>query len=374
MTGFGFALANLRRRSWRSLLMMIIVAVSIAVATVTIAAIERISDVERLAAARDDQIVVRAADDGGMLPFAWIERVRKIPSAEPVVWMRGFDSTDEGRYRFSVHGLNDRYPDEVNAQWFKITPEVAKKWREDRQGAIVGIDTLQHFGWKEEQTVTISSPNGPLTVKVVGIATGYASRNVVVHYELIDSWVSDQGLLRHMWVRGPRDRIDAMAKAIDDEFLASDAPTRSVRVDVLMESFVQESAAVPNLLSKVGLLILVVTGFITASALAMSLEERRSELAIMRAIGFSPRWILALVVGENLLLCTAGGILGALAPYLLYRAEGIRLGDWVFSSVVIRADAALVGLLAALLLGVVGAVVPAIKAMKRSDVALLMRR
>ncbi len=66
-----------------------------------------------------------------------------------------------------------------------------------------------------------------------------------------------------------------------------------------------------NLLLGVATLVVICGGLATMTALLTGLNERRREMAILRALGASPRAIFGLVLGESLLLTVGGIIVGA---------------------------------------------------------------
>ncbi|GAA2512817.1 ABC transporter permease [Pilimelia columellifera] len=69
---------------------------------------------------------------------------------------------------------------------------------------------------------------------------------------------------------------------------------------------------------------LLITVFVIASTLSLSVAQRRRELAMLRAVGASPGRVRRLVLGEAALLGIVGGLLGALAGVAL-AAAGLRL-------------------------------------------------
>jgi len=75
------------------------------------------------------------------------------------------------------------------------------------------------------------------------------------------------------------------------------------------------------LLAMSGLVAIVSLAGLVAVVLA-GLNERRRELAVLRAVGAGPRHVLALLAGEGLLVTTAGALLGVLASGLLVAAAG----------------------------------------------------
>jgi putative ABC transport system permease protein len=76
----------------------------------------------------------------------------------------------------------------------------------------------------------------------------------------------------------------------------------------------------------------VMTGFVVLASLAglvaavlAGLEQRRRELAILRAVGAGPRHMLELLCAEGALITVAGVVLGLLAHW----AGVLLLADWV---------------------------------------------
>ncbi len=49
---------------------------------------------------------------------------------------------------------------------------------------------------------------------------------------------------------------------------------------------------------------------ITANAMAMSMRERTTEIAVLKAIGFSNGGVLKLVLGESTVIAVLGGLFG----------------------------------------------------------------
>jgi putative ABC transport system permease protein len=83
----------------------------------------------------------------------------------------------------------------------------------------------------------------------------------------------------------------------------------------LGEQALQAMAALVALVSLAGLVAVVVTG----------LEQRRRELAVLRAVGAGPKRVFALLLIEGVLITAAGALLGALACTAAIAA----FGPWV---------------------------------------------
>jgi putative ABC transport system permease protein len=70
------------------------------------------------------------------------------------------------------------------------------------------------------------------------------------------------------------------------------------------------------------LLVAVVSLAGLVAVVLAGLNERRRELAVLRAVGAGPRHVLVLLAGEGLLVTLAGALAGALASLALVVAAG----------------------------------------------------
>jgi putative ABC transport system permease protein len=62
--------------------------------------------------------------------------------------------------------------------------------------------------------------------------------------------------------------------------------------------------------------ILFTMTLVLANAISISVRERGFELAVLKVLGFRPGQILALVLGEAVLVGAAGGLLSAILTYI----------------------------------------------------------
>jgi putative ABC transport system permease protein len=101
--------------------------------------------------------------------------------------------------------------------------------------------------------------------------------------------------------------------------------------------------------------------------------ERRSELALLAAIGWSPRQVAALVVGEGAGVGLLGAGLGILAGILVSRLVVNLLSAGGFVSPVLTPWGLGRGLLIGLAIGVLGGLYPAWRVSRRPPAELLGR-
>jgi putative ABC transport system permease protein len=93
---------------------------------------------------------------------------------------------------------------------------------------------------------------------------------------------------------------------------------------------------------------------------------RSKEIATLRAIGFGGSPVLISVMIEALLLALAGGVLGAVLAYLLFNNLSVSTLGQNFTQVVfnlkVTPELVVRGLIIALLIGMVGGFLPALRA------------
>ncbi|CDG83249.1 ABC transporter permease [Janthinobacterium agaricidamnosum] len=131
-----------------------------------------------------------------------------------------------------------------------------------------------------------------------------------------------------------------------------------------------------DVLRAIAIGVLLVAGLSMFVALYNALEERKTDMAIMRALGTSPARLLVLLLTQGLLLALGGAVLGWLLGHagvaILGRMLGgseqnLTLSGWL----VLPQEAWL--MLAALLVGLAAALLPAIRAY-RTDIAATLAR
>ena len=113
-----------------------------------------------------------------------------------------------------------------------------------------------------------------------------------------------------------------VAAAIDAEFANSPAETKTEPEGAMIQGFANQvgniSLILTSIVSAVFFTILLVAG----NTMAYAVRERTNELAVLKAIGFTDRGVLLMVIGESLLLTLIGGGLGLGLAWFI-----VSLGD-----------------------------------------------
>src|SRR5262249_13827496 len=107
---------------------------------------------------------------------------------------------------------------------------------------------------------------------------------------------------------------------------------------------------------------------VTANTMSMAVRERRTEIAVLKTLGFSSLQVMGLIVAEALVLGALGGGLGIGGSqglmWVLTHAPGVSdmLGGLGLSELHRRVPIASVGFVVALALGFAAGFVPALNA------------
>ncbi|MCI4345712.1 MAG: ABC transporter permease [Thermoplasmata archaeon] len=121
----------------------------------------------------------------------------------------------------------------------------------------------------------------------------------------------------------------------------------------------------------IGAVALLVAFLFTTTVLLMSVDDRSREIALLRAIGFSPRWVGSTVAQEGLVLSGLGVGLGVPLGYFL----SVALNDFLrrllpglptsFSFVAFNSAVVATALLEAVGIGLLASVLPIVQALRR---------
>jgi putative ABC transport system permease protein len=157
-------------------------------------------------------------------------------------------------------------------------------------------------------------------------------------------------------------------------------PKLTVQVDHEVEYYARQSQVLTTLISVLGGLVVLIMGVGAVigalNTMYAMISERSREIGTMRAIGFSQFSIVLSFVFEALVIAFIGGVIGCVSVLTLNGYTTGTMNMQTFSHVAfafqITPILLAVGIVFALLMGVVGGVPPAIRAARR-PVALALR-
>ena len=313
------------------------------------------------------------------LPLSYRDRLLRIPGIKQVTFQNWFGGVyqDEKNFfpQFAVDMDNQRamYPE------FAVPEDQWKSFVADRQGAIVGKSLAERFGWKVGDRIPIKGTiyTGQWEFNIRGIYQGTRAQDDTTqfwfHWDFLEERRAfGKGDVGWYVVRvGNPDQSVQVAKTIDAEFANSPFETKTDTEKAFAASFVKQMGNIEFLILTVGAVVFFTLLLVTGNTMAIAVRERTGELAVLKALGFSNRFVLLLVMMESLILAFIGGGLGMLLAKLFSLHGDPTNGILPYFYLPPLAIASGVG--TALLVGVVGGILPAISAMRLRVVDAIRR-
>src|SRR5688572_16537446 len=256
---------------------------------------------------------------------------------------------------------------------FTLPPDQVQAWLADRQGAIVGRDLAERFGWKVGDRIpltgTIWQPKQgkPWEFNVSGIydgASGIDKTQLFFRYDYLDeNRAEGSGLVGWYVVKiADASRSVELSRSFDEMFANSSAETKTTTEKGFVESFAKQIGDIGAIMIAISSTVLFMFGLVAASTMGQSVRERTSELAVMKTVGFTGPAILGLVLTESLFIAFTGGLLGLGLAWLFVQL-GDPTGGMLPIFILPTRDVALgIGLM--VLMGVLAGLMPAIAAMR----------
>ncbi len=314
------------------------------------------------------------------LPLTYLERLRRIPGVRHVAhstWFGGVYQDPRNFFpQFAIvpEDWRQMYPEFVvdEAQW--------KDFLADRQGVVVGTKLADRFDWAVGDRVPLKVPGyfggGSWEFNVRGIYRGTRPGDDETQFWLRHDYLYEKappfwkGIVGWYIVRvGNPDQALALSRAIDDEFANSASETRTQTESAFAAGFMKQMGNIEFLIMAIGSVVFFTLLLVTGNTMAIAVRERTSELATLKAIGFSDRFVLGLVLAESLLIAVVGGVIG------LWLARTVTQQDITSGLLLLYLPVSgiVIGTAIALATGMLAGLLPAVGAM-RLNVASALRR
>jgi putative ABC transport system permease protein len=306
------------------------------------------------------------------LPLSYGDRILRIPGVKYVThlnWFAGVYQDERNTFpQFAVDTNNQRqvFSDYVipDDQW--------NAFLTDRQGAIAGVQTAERFHWKIGDRIPIKSTlygGGTWEFNLVGLYHCKRPQDIANQFwfqwdyfeEKVPQFNKGQVGFYFLRIANPDDAV-RVSSAIDAEFRNSPYETRTASESTFIANRVKQFANIQFLIRSIGTVVLFTLLLVTGNTMAISIRERTAELAVFKAVGFSDRLLLLLVLAESLVIALIGGALGLMLASLAMPVLARALGG-MFPNLRISPHVVLYGLAAAVLVGIVSGLLPGLGAM-----------
>lgn len=321
------------------------------------------------------------------LPLSLVPRIEAIPGVASVSWSQFFGGIyQDPKNFFPQFAVVPERMFAVYPEW--VLPEEQKQaWLNTRTGVIVGKSLARRFGWKIGDRVPLKSQIFPQkngsrdwTFDIVGIFTGRDEEwqkvdgRMYIRFDYFDEarlFGQGTGGVFVVRLKNP-DQAEAVGQQIDRMTENSPDETKTQSERDFNLNFARQ-------IGNIGLIVHAILGavffailMLTGNTMSQAVRERIPELAILKTLGFSDGRVLALVLGESLLLCTLGGVLGMLLASEVMKVMG-RL-PIQFPPISANTQVWMIAAASMLLLGLAVGLPPALRAKRLNIVDALAGR
>jgi putative ABC transport system permease protein len=303
------------------------------------------------------------------LPIYYRDRIKAIDGVTAVTvsnWFGGIykDMTPANFFaQFAVDQDNffDLYPE------FKVNPDEILAFRKDRRGVMVGRLLADQHGFKVGDVIPLKGTIYPGTWDFVVRGIYEPKDETTITRQLYFHWDYLNEQIKKLYPRRAEQvgvfivqiadgsRAAEVSQAIDREFRNSLAETLTETEKAFQLSFIAQTETIVMAVRIVSFVVILIIFAVVANTMAMTARERLGEYATLKALGFGPGFIAALIVGESVTITALGGALGILATFPVAAGFKAAMGSFfpVFKvapeTVAMQAaSAVVVGLLAGL--------------------------
>ncbi len=387
MNLMGLMWANLFRKRTRTLLTLLSVAVAFLL-FVLLQAIAAAFASGATVAGADRLIIGGKYSQIDNLPYNQKQQILAVDGVEAIAHTSWFGGNYQDPKNFFA-----KFPVEP-LEFFDIYSELdvepasaLETFAQRRTSAVVDIALVERFGWEIGDVIPImgtiyAKANGDRlwefelvgTFSEGGKPSGFPM--FLFHYdyfnEAVPDWAKDQVGQWVVRVAEP-EHADEVAQQIDALFENSTDPTRTATEDESNRQFARQLGDMGFITTMIMSAVFFTIVLLTANTMAQALRERIPELAVLKTLGFSDTTVMLLILGEAVLLCLVGGLIGAglaalMGPGISGAVEGI------FGSFTVTPQAVGMAVGLSVLIGLVIGLVPAISGQRLAIVDALRKQ
>jgi putative ABC transport system permease protein len=318
------------------------------------------------------------------LPLAYQPKIAATPGIVNLAygsWFGGVYIDERNffpQFAVSLPKYLEIYPEYV------VPPEQMLELLQDRRGCVAGRQLAERYGWRLGDAIVVRGTIYPGEYRFI-LRAIYRGRDpstdenrLMFHWDYLNETMKKTFPARADQVGWFLSQVAApelaapVAAQIDALFRNSLAETLTESEAAFQMGFVSMTEALLLAIQVVSWLVIGVILVLLANTMAMSARERMGEYAVLKTMGYKPRHLAGLIMGESLMLAAMGGLMGLALTFPMVHLFKTRLGQYFRVFPLTDATLAL-GFVIALAVGVLAAILPAWRA-ARVGIAEALRR
>jgi putative ABC transport system permease protein len=307
------------------------------------------------------------------LPIHYREKIRGVEGVKTVAaanWFAGVYQDPKNFFpQFAIEALPyfSMFPE------YRIPEDQLKAFMRDRKGAVVGRKLAQTYGFKVGDAVplrgTIFPGNWEFVVRAIydPAEPKTDTSQFFFHWEYLNETIRQRTPQRGnqvgIFVIEVQDleRAAAVSEAVDKQFKNSTAETLTETEQAFQIGFVKQTEAIVVAIRIVSYVVIFIILAVMANTMAMTARERLSEYATLKALGFAPAYVAALVYGESLAISLVGAAIGVALTFPVGHWFASKMGT-LFPVFEVSDQTVMLQMVCAVLVGAIAALLPARRA------------
>ena len=333
-------------------------------------------------AGADRLVIINRTSIINTIPLSYRDQILRVPGVRYVTHNNWFGGTYQDEKNFFPQFVIDPENQRSVFPEFVVPDDQWNAFLKDREGAVVGARTMERFHWKVGDRIPIKTTiwgGGSWEFNIDGVYHGKQPQDDETQFwlqwdyfeERIPERIKGQVGWYVLRVQNP-DESPRIAKTIDAQFANSPYETRTETESAFAAGWVKQFGNIRFLIVTIGAVVFFTLLLVTGNTMAIAVRERTPELAVLKAIGYSGRRVLIFILAESLVIALLGGLLGLALALMAVPALAKALNG-MLPQLLLEPSILVVGLLAALAVGIASGILPGLGAMRMRVVEAFRR-
>lgn len=197
-----------------------------------------------------------------------------------------------------------------------LDPAVIEEMKQEKSGVLMGSTLMQAMNWKVGQQFTFfstSTAGKDLRFKIVGVMpAGVYPLSFFFRDDYFAEGTGNKDTVSLVWLRLRDAKLAPRVISQIQHDFANSQPALKVETESSgVARFVEKGQVILVIIDFVALILSIDMVILLANSISISTRERRVEMAVLKVLGFQPLHIVAMVVGEAMLIGSLSGFAGA---------------------------------------------------------------
>jgi putative ABC transport system permease protein len=310
------------------------------------------------------------------LPYSYRDKIAQIPGVSTITFANWFGGIYKDKNQFFARiaaddeTIFDVYPE------FVVSKDELAAFKKERNACIVGEAIAKQYGFKVGNTITLEGDiyPGRWDFKIRGIykpkfKTTDASQ-MIFHWDYVDErmreeWPERAGSIGWLIIRIDNpSKAGTISRQIDAIFKNSAAETKTEDERSFQQGFLESTSAIIVSMNILSFVIIGIIMLVLGNTMIMAARERTREYAVFKALGFSGKHLVGLIMGESLLIASVGGGVGLLLTFPIVAGFEQVIPKGFFPVFQIEPITIILAVSAAILIGIASAIFPIQRALR----------